>query len=583
MMPASFGRRPGKKASTASASRSASTSTAGAAKDVDKGLSSTVLGKRPAAATEEEDDGLTAEERAANLEAERQAAERRARGLDSDSDDDDSDDDSDDDIGPPAPPPASSSAPPIPPHTLPPTSSTTLFAGTHTKTLSALTVDASGSRFALGSYDHTLSLYDFGGLTSTLKPFRLFEPVENYPVLDLSFSPSGGTLLVVNGTSQASLYTRDGAELGRCKAGDPYLRDMRNTTGHVGALTCGAWAGERFVTGGSDSTVRIWDADTMQRGQDGMVVLKSKQRGGRTKVTALAVHEEQLWVSGLDGELGMWDLRGNLNGKPRAGVSAHEVGSWTSSIAVSGGKVVTRGGDGTVKLWDTRSIRAPLVTRNGLENGSPHTSVIFDPFDARTVVTCISTEKAMGGEIVTLDSLNLETVSSVRTASQPIRLHWSAPTDQLFATHRDGSLSLYYDSSRSRNGILLALARPSSTTSSFYASTNFDGVDSYPIEMGENIGQSESAKRRRLAKDRADPTKTRMPQAPMEGRGRGGRIGAGEMQGTVQSIWAPPEDLGVDPREALLKYAAKEGEGEFDKAWKKTQPKKVFSQYEEGE
>ena len=79
---------------------------------------------------------------------------------------------------------------------------TALFKGTHTKTVSALAVDASGSRFALGSYDYQLSLYDFGGMTSALTPFRLFEPAGSYPLLDLSFSANGAHLLAVSGTAE---------------------------------------------------------------------------------------------------------------------------------------------------------------------------------------------------------------------------------------------------------------------------------------------------------------------------------------------------------------------------------------------
>lgn len=610
MMPTSFGRRPGKKVDpSASATTTGSSSTTPRNGDGAHDLSSTLLGKRPATVQqheeEEEDDGLTAEERAANREAERVEQERRAQGLDSDDDDDDSDSDNDSDIGPPPPPSQESSKAPsttLPPLSLPPTSHSAHFTGTHSKTLSALAVDPSGSRFALGSYDFSLSLYDFGGLTSTLKPFRLFDPAESYPVLDLDFNASGSRLLVVSGTSEARVFTRDGAEVGRCKSGDPYLRDMRRTRGHVGGLTCGTWgrSGESIFTGGSDSTVRIWDVEVMERGQSDVIVLKSRVRGGRTKVTALAVEGDRLWASGLDGALGLWDLRGNLNGKPRASKEgAHEAESWTSSIAVhpGGEKVVSRGGDGTVKLWDMRQFREPVVERGGLENTSNHTSVIFDPFNSRTLLTGVAdalprfsnndddggASSSGGGQLVTLDSHTLATVESLPLPTPPIRLHWAPATDQLFCTLRN-SLTLFYTPTRSTNGITLAITRPTPTSrTSFYTSTSIPSSDSYPVYTPEEVGQSESAKRRRLAKDRADPLKTRMPQPPIEGRGRGGRIGAGEMQGVVRGIVGLPGDLGVDPREALLRYAKKDGEEEFTKAWKETQPKTLYSRYEEDE
>jgi len=41
--------------------------------------------------------------------------------------------------------------------------------------------------------------------------------------------------------------------------GDMYIRDMKNTAGHVGELTSGAWHpkdSQTFITSASDSTIR---------------------------------------------------------------------------------------------------------------------------------------------------------------------------------------------------------------------------------------------------------------------------------------------------------------------------------------
>ncbi|CBQ71225.1 conserved hypothetical protein [Sporisorium reilianum SRZ2] len=578
MMPSSFGRRAG--GGAGKAARGGAAPQAGPAGEAvgegsnGAGVQSSVLGKRAQREEreeEEEDDGLTAEERAANREAEERERERRERGVASDDDDDD-DDSSSSEIGPPAPPSRTASSP-YPPSSLPPTTHHASLTNTHTKTVSALAVDSSGSRFALGSYDTLLSLYDFGGMSSALAPFRLFAPWETYPILDLSFNASSTLLLVVGSTAEAKVFTRDGAELGTCKRGDPYLRDMRNTRGHVAGLTCGSFSRTQpatFYTGSSDGTVRIWDVDHMHTGQQDVVALKSKARGGRTKVTALHVDEARLWACGEDGALGMWDVRANLT-RPRGLVErAHAVGTWTSAIAVSGESVVTRGGDATVKVWDARALRTPVVERRGLRSGSVHTSVLLDPVGGRGVVTGVADTAARGendgdasgGSIVVLDRLTLDTVSTTRCASAPIRMHWSTATNQLYTTHRTG-LSIFYHPTRSTNGILLPLSRPSpSSTSTLYTSPSTSShADSYPVgEMGAE--PSESAKRRRHAKERQDARATRMPQPPLAGRGRAGRIGAAPTQGLVQSVLGVPADVGDDPREALLRYATREERGE---------------------
>ncbi|KAJ1031421.1 hypothetical protein NDA13_001814 [Ustilago tritici] len=614
MMPMSFGKKSVKKgpaakmqpAAAAAASDSASTSNTGS------GLGASLLGKRRAIDTEEvvleeeeedDDDGLTPEERAANAELERKARERRANGSSSSSASF-SDESSDDEVGPPLPPGTTSTA--APPSRsniiLPPMTNTTPISGTHHKTLSALTVDASGSRFALGSYDHSLSLYDFGGLSPPLfSPFRLFEPTPNYPVLDLSFSPSSSHLLVVPGTAQAKIYTRDGAEVGECRKGDPYLRDMRNTSGHVAALSCGMFHptdSTRFITGASDSTIRIWDLETMSRGQEGVIVMKSKSRGGRTKATAIQTTEGvTLLAAGEDGSLGHWDMRSNLGSKPRGSIDrAHEVGTITSSIAVAGNTVVTRGGDGMVKLWDLRSFRKAVVEKGGLENASPHTGVIFDPFEHNSVLTCttcLPKNRAQSG-IVVLDTVNLAPLATYPMEKEygtPIRLHWSPVRDQLFTTTRSGTLLISHHPTRSSKGILLALSRPSCTNRSstrLYLDPNIStSAELYPIFSGNtsdlaNGVQSDSAKRRKLAKARKDE-RTNLPQPPISGPGKGGRIGRGAMTGVVQSMFGAPADLALDPREALLKYAKRDGDVDYTKAWKDTQPTPIYSKYSDEE
>jgi len=41
--------------------------------------------------------------------------------------------------------------------------------------------------------------------------------------------------------AQAKLYDRNGLTLGEFMRGDMYIRDMKNTKGHVTGLTCGQW------------------------------------------------------------------------------------------------------------------------------------------------------------------------------------------------------------------------------------------------------------------------------------------------------------------------------------------------------
>ncbi len=52
---------------------------------------------------------------------------------------------------------------------------------------------------------------------------------------------AGDAFLVVTGSSQPKIYDRDGHELGEFVKGDMYIRDLRNTKGHLYRCCAGQW------------------------------------------------------------------------------------------------------------------------------------------------------------------------------------------------------------------------------------------------------------------------------------------------------------------------------------------------------
>ena len=87
--------------------------------------------------------------------------------------------------------------------------------------------------------------------------------------------------------------------------------------------------------------------------------------------------------------------------------------------------------------------------------------------------------------------------------------------------------------------------------------------------------------KRKLIKERKDPVKSKQPELPLSGQGKGGRISESHTQHVMLSL-NKNTMRDEDPREALLKYAkeAEENPTFIGHVYKKTQPKTIFQEGE---
>ena len=95
-----------------------------------------------------------------------------------------------------------------------------------------------------------------------------------------------------------------------------FLRDLKNTVGHVGPLTSVCWHPTdptRFLTSSIDGTIRIWDSGERFKSKT-TIVVKSKERGGRTKVTKALWSTDGKWIAAActDGTINVWSTNSNF-------------------------------------------------------------------------------------------------------------------------------------------------------------------------------------------------------------------------------------------------------------------------------
>jgi len=504
-------------------------------------------------------------------------------------------------------------------YTVPPVSHEVKLEG-HTKMVSALSLDPSGSRLATGSYDNYVKLWDFNGMDMSLKSFRTIEPEEGNQIVDLKFSISGDQILIATNGSMPRLYDRDGILIEEYIKGDPYLQDMRKTKGHIQALSSCMWHPydkQLFMTSAADSTVRIWDVNQKRSHKD-IIVVKSKNRGTKTRISCAAynITATNIGVGAQDGIIRIYDPKNTS--RPSITIEdAHMSGSDIGSLEFSkdGRLLISRATDDTLKLWDIRHISKPLFAQRDLTCFYAEANAIFSP-DEQYVLTGTSVKKEDGpGQLkiyytqgAPLDLNGNEDKeeedshhyhkkdkkkkghrgrSFDEAYSLDVGLHsvvkllWHQRINQILVGNGDGATYVLYDPEKSINGAkLCANKQPRKKKVDEY---EYISRSSGQIYIPNAIYKEESSvnTKRKRDKLRNDPIASHHPEMPLNGPGRGGRVGTNYTHYMMKHIMKDTTH-DEDPRTALLSYAKQAEENPFfiAPAYKKNQPKPVFDESE---
>uniref|UniRef100_A0A061QZ94 Wd repeat-containing protein 70-like n=1 Tax=Tetraselmis sp. GSL018 TaxID=582737 RepID=A0A061QZ94_9CHLO len=489
----------------------------------------------------------------------------------------------------------------------------------HSKLVSAVAIDRNGARALTGSLDYTVQMWDFNGMKSDLRSFRKLEPSEGHPVLAVSFSPSGEAFLVVTGSACPKVYDRDGRELGEFPRGDMYIRDMKNTKGHISGCTFGSWhPSDRFtaLTSSEDGSIRLWDCENIVQKT---VIKPQLAKPGRVGATTCAFSEDGgMIAAGMrDGTVQLWSVKGKFGTSAAVGLvpvpkqqliarqtwsyvsrpnhllhKAHEPGSEITSIGFSrdGHTLITRGGDETLKVWDIRKFKSPLKVFGELPTTHGNTMCAFSP-DERLIITgvCAPSGDEDGG-LVMFDKERLEFVRRVGMPGSVCSFDWNVQLNQILVGaggRKSGAAHMLYHPTFSEKGALRCVGRAPRKAMPFDFQVPLVIHNPHALPLF----REERSRKRQRDKDRADPTKSRRPDTSgiTTGPGRGGKLGAtgGTLltQHLLKQAGNKRPDQEEDPRESILRHAG-EAETEpriFGSAYGETQPKPIFADVSDDE
>ena len=525
-------------------------------------------------------------------ESKQLAAKGSESDRDEDSDDDDDDSDEEDEF-------------PV---------SHELLIKTHDRAVTSISLDHSGSRLVTGSNDCTLKLHDFAAMTpTTVRAFKSVDPSttkssassansETHPINQVIFNPlSANQMLVVTALPQAKIFSRDGELITEFVKGDMYLRDMNNTKGHISEITSGTWNPtnrDLCVTAGTDSTLRIWDVNN-KRSQKEVIVHKSRAAGsaGRTRMTAVAWGSpiqggnNILVAAALDGSLVMWSGEGPYH-RPAAEIrDAHTKDTWTGGLDISadGRLVITRGGDDTIKLWDTRKFKSPISTVSHPSTSSqyPTTNIRFSPTGS-SVITGSATGHL---HILNPATLRPELVTPITPSSPLISVLWHEKLNQILTGSANAETHVLYNPNLSTGGAKTVMTKAPKRR-------HIDDDPNLTIDLTEGLSGDAIITPGGLPGTNTAATSfaARHPNVGLTASGRSRDPRRPHIPAITPFAKSQPDEKHIrehiplssmrdeDPREALLKYADKaKNDPLFTNAWKDTQPKTIYAELSDDE
>jgi WD repeat-containing protein 70 len=455
----------------------------------------------------------------------------------------------------------------------------------HSKSVTALSIDRSGSRLLTGSQDSSIAFWDFQFMDQSFKEFReLTEQFGASGINDIKFNHSGNLFIAIPNSNMPKVFERDGACKGEFATGDPYLTDMSKTSGHTGPVTGLAWhpfQQNTFATCSQDSTVRIWDIEKFKQKQKYVIKAKNEKA---TKIGVTTCEYDKygryIAVGCFDGSIQMWNDNGPYHVPAILKRNAHEGDKEITSMKLSSDDhtLITRSMDDTLKIWDIRKFDQPVEVFKNLTNLFTQTDCIFSP-DEKYIITGTSIRKGTGGaELIFIDKKTLK-VSKKKNISNGsvIRIVWHPIINQIVVGSSDYNAHILYDKQLSKKGILTTLGKEKRKR----------GIEEEQIAPGEifvpnalPIFQPKMDDKLMQYKIRKDAVKSKIPQKPDSqiGPGYRGQVGTSQTQYLLKQIGVTNKFNGTDAREAFLKHAkeAEENPQFVDNAYQKTQPVKYF-------
>lgn len=330
----------------------------------------------------------------------------------------------------------------------------------HSRAITSIAVDKSGSRIVTGSLDGVVLIWDGGLLSRDFKPFRslaitsaLTGSAADQAVVKISFNKPSLLFAVARRDSQVRGYDREGTNgAGNAQdakftttKGDQYIRDMAQTKGHVGSVSGLEWSTIRdevlFTSGELDGTIRLWDIENGPKALMGLEIacthiLKTPAKAGaRTSILCFSRSRSsnQLAAGCSTNAVHLWDARmgGVFGALPNQTISMKSSDFECVNYDLDDSKLIICTKE-SCQVQDLRKPIEPLYTLN-------HSQIKYAEFYSKLLL--IQTQQS----VLVFDKNTGKFLSEYKTdAGETLTSNFVWKGDRFFMGTRDGILKVSF-------------------------------------------------------------------------------------------------------------------------------------------
>jgi hypothetical protein len=172
----------------------------------------------------------------------------------------------------------------------------------------------------------------------------------------VGFSPDGRQ--IVSGGSDSTVHVWDVSTA--LNTGVASGAEVAQLAGHAGSVLSVGFSpdGRQIVSGGDDSTVRVWDVSTaLNTGvASGAEVAQLAGHEGSVRSVGFSPDGRQIVSGGEDSTVRVWDVASGAQVAQLAGHGCDQFGQcrvWSVGFSPDGRQIVSGGDDSTVRVWDS--------------------------------------------------------------------------------------------------------------------------------------------------------------------------------------------------------------------------------------